>query len=99
MTHSTLLLAVGCFVFEIAQKLLDLNNLHSLKAVISGLQSAPIYRLNKTWAVSKNNENQQTTTPSGPERLFQSGLWFNTHCYNHIIQTTSELKRFSENLL
>ena len=33
------------------QRLLELNNLHSLKAVVSGLQSAPIYRLIRTWNV------------------------------------------------
>ena len=31
------------------QKLLDLNNIHSLKAVVSALQSRTIFRLTQTW--------------------------------------------------
>ncbi|XP_062308772.1 ras-specific guanine nucleotide-releasing factor RalGPS2 [Osmerus eperlanus] len=34
-----------------AKKLCDMNNLHAVMAVVSGLQSAPIYRLTKTWAM------------------------------------------------
>lgn len=34
---------------RVAKKLLDMNNFHSSKAILSGLQSAAVYRLEQTW--------------------------------------------------
>eukprot|EP00118_Oscarella_pearsei_P013754 m.113269 g.113269 ORF g.113269 m.113269 type:complete len:619 (+) comp37458_c0_seq1:131-1987(+) len=41
---------------KIAKKLLDLNNLHSMMAVVLALQSAPIHRLIQTWRQVPNKD-------------------------------------------
>ncbi|XP_063237259.1 ras-specific guanine nucleotide-releasing factor RalGPS2-like isoform X2 [Bacillus rossius redtenbacheri] len=43
---------------RVAKKLYDLNNLHSLFAVVSALQSASVYRLSKTWGSLPRKEKQ-----------------------------------------
>ncbi|XP_078489076.1 uncharacterized protein LOC100176395 isoform X2 [Ciona intestinalis] len=44
---------------KIAKKLVDLNNLHSLMAVVQSLSSSSIFRLTKTWALV--NRHQKAT--------------------------------------
>ncbi|XP_070532739.1 ras-specific guanine nucleotide-releasing factor RalGPS1-like isoform X2 [Ptychodera flava] len=48
---------LGHFV-KIAKKLFELNNYHALMAVVSALQSAPIFRLIKTWGLLHRKERQ-----------------------------------------
>ncbi|VDO97275.1 unnamed protein product [Soboliphyme baturini] len=58
--HNTKLRAeVLAHYIKIAKKLIDLNNIHSSFAIISGLQSNAVYRLTKTWGalVSKDRSN------------------------------------------
>jgi hypothetical protein len=41
---------------RIAKKLHDLNNMHSMMAVVTALDSAPIYRLIQTWQQLPNKD-------------------------------------------
>ncbi|KRX39980.1 Ras-specific guanine nucleotide-releasing factor RalGPS1 [Trichinella murrelli] len=41
---------------KISKKLMDLNNIHSAFAIISGLQSSAVYRLYKTWAAVQTKD-------------------------------------------
>ncbi|XP_046844182.1 ras-specific guanine nucleotide-releasing factor RalGPS2-like [Xenia sp. Carnegie-2017] len=41
---------------RVAKKLLDLQNFHSSKAILSGLQSASVYRLEQTWMMLQRRD-------------------------------------------
>ncbi|XP_066913744.1 ras-specific guanine nucleotide-releasing factor RalGPS2-like isoform X3 [Clytia hemisphaerica] len=47
------------YFIKVAKKLQELNNLNCLKAVVSGLQCTPIYRLNKTWNVVPKRDKEK----------------------------------------
>ncbi|XP_072016112.1 ras-specific guanine nucleotide-releasing factor RalGPS1-like isoform X2 [Amphiura filiformis] len=46
---------LGQFI-KVAKKLYEINNFHSLMAVISAIHSAPIFRLTKTWSLLHRKE-------------------------------------------
>eukprot|EP00126_Sphaerothecum_destruens_P000576 Sdes_comp10707_c0_seq2m2394 len=53
---------------QIAERLREYNNFNSLKAVLSGLQSTPIFRLHKTWSQvgsKRKRQLREMTTLSG----------------------------------
>ncbi|TKR82870.1 hypothetical protein L596_016544 [Steinernema carpocapsae] len=54
---------------KVAKKLLKLNNVHSAFAIVSALQSHPIYRLEKTW---HNVSRSDKATFGKMKRLFDS---------------------------
>uniref|UniRef100_A0A8C5ZTM8 Ras-specific guanine nucleotide-releasing factor RalGPS2 n=1 Tax=Marmota marmota marmota TaxID=9994 RepID=A0A8C5ZTM8_MARMA len=77
-----------------AKKLYELNNLHALMAVVSGLQSAPIFRLTKTWAIYLSDltyiDSAYPSTGSILENEQRSNLM------NNILRIISDLQQSCE---
>lgn len=47
------------YFIKLAKKLQEINSLNCLKAVVSGLQNTPIYRLNKTWNIVPKRDKEK----------------------------------------
>jgi Ras-specific guanine nucleotide-releasing factor RalGPS len=49
-----------CYFIRLAKYLAAYNNLDGARGVVAGLQSTPVYRLERTWAVIKSYSDDRT---------------------------------------
>lgn len=71
------------FFIKMAKSLYDLSNIHSLKAIISAMQSSSIYRLKKTWM----QLNKKDTKKYNQLKLFVSEEKNSSHMRKFISQS------------